>query len=299
VRRQLSNGKECLKRLFYRQRLQPWHFDDIQKGYDLDKVESEHARSATIVAPPCVSLCSYAKDQWGIPAERVRLAPYPFVPPEGFLQIQPREQGAVVGFVGRLERRKGIETLAMAIPIVCRAFPAVTFRFIGAPTLHRETQKPYDEWLKNRLAKFLKHMEFVGKVPLDQMADAYQALDLCVFPSLWENFPNVCLEAMSAGRAIIGSKQGGMVDMLNHGEAGLLVEPGDPHALAQQILTLLRSSELRTQYGSAARDRILNVYNEKTIGEKMEKVYAEAIEINKGLSADGNRSWLDAEAICG
>jgi glycosyltransferase involved in cell wall biosynthesis len=56
--------------------------------------------------------------------------------------------------------------------------------------------------------------------------------DVCIFPSLWENFPFVCLEAMSG--AIVGSSAGGMAEMLAEG-AGMLVKPGSPARWAEAI----------------------------------------------------------------
>jgi glycosyltransferase involved in cell wall biosynthesis len=97
--------------------------------------------------------------------------------------------------------------------------------------------------------------------------------DVCVFPSIWENFPNVCLEAMSAGRAIVGSEQGGMKDMLEQPEAGILVNPLDSKAIAAAVIKLLNDAELRVKLGTAARQKILSAYNKEVIGDLMEKQY--------------------------
>jgi glycosyltransferase involved in cell wall biosynthesis len=110
------------------------------------------------------------------------------------------------------------------------------------------------------------------------MAEAYAGVDLCVFPSLWENFPNVCLEAMSAARAVIGSSAGGMSEMLDHGRVGRLIAPGDSAALAREIIDLLKAPAERLRLGEMARKRVLEAYNENVIGELMEALYREAIQ---------------------
>lgn len=298
IGRQFANAKSMLGDLCHRRRIGPWHWDDLQKGYDLDAIESAHASAANLVAPPCESLCEYARGTWGITNDRIRLTPYPYIPSEDFLRQTPRDEGNVVGFFGRLERRKGIENLAKAIPIVCREFPSARFHFVGAVGTHRESGNPYDQWLAHRLGMFKKHLKFVGKVPLDKMAEAYGAVDVCVFPSLWENFPNVCLEAMSSARAIVGSSQGGMVDMLHHGEAGKLVDPLDVHAIASAIMAFLRDNELRKNMGMLARKRILDVYSENTIGALMESVYSDAIQRQKRLLVESEKSANQDLSAC-
>ena len=106
-------------------------------------------------------------------------------------------------------------------------------------------------------------------------------IDICVFPSIWENFPNVCLEAMSAGRGVVGSQAGGMSEMLASG-AGRLVPPKNSAAIANAVIELLGNPNERMQMGAAARQRIKDEYNGDKIGSLMESVYREAIEIRRG-----------------
>ena len=263
--------------------LQPFSFTQPvpQEVRDWDRVEAAHARKANIVAPPCKDLCDYAKSTWKISEEAIRLAPHPYLPTNDFLRLQPRSQGFTVGFVGRLERRKGIETLAAAIPAVLKAVPEAKFRFIGTILDHPASGICYDQWIRRRMPNLNGSLEFVGKCPLDKMADAYASLDICVFPSLWENFPNVCLEAMSAGRAVIASKAGGMAEMLDHGRVGRLIASGDSVSLAREIIFLLKKPDERIRMGEMARKRVLESYNECVIGEMMERIYCEAIELKR------------------
>jgi glycosyltransferase involved in cell wall biosynthesis len=100
-----------------------------------------------------------------------------------------------------------------------------------------------------------------------------------VYPSLWENFPNVCLEAMSAARAVIGSSAGGMAEMLDEGACGRLVDPHDYKNLARQIISLLDSPRERIRLGQLARSKVLSAYNEEHIGEATENIYLEAIRL--------------------
>jgi glycogen synthase len=259
--------------------LQPISFNlpSIQLARKIDAVESDHARQAAIVAPPCQDLCAHAKSVWRIPEEAVRLAPYPYTPTKEFLDLQPRREGFTVGFVGRLEKRKGVETLAAAIPTVLNAVPRARFRLIGTFDYHASGTR-YDQWIRGRLPEHAGQVEFTGKYPLERMAQAYDSLDVCAFPSIWENFPNVCLEAMSAARAVVASSAGGMSEILDHGRAGRLVPSGDSSALARGIIALLEAPAQRIALGKTARKRILETYNESVIGGMMESIYREAVD---------------------
>jgi glycogen(starch) synthase len=281
--------KAVVKTAFKGRGLPPLFLGKSSLGFQWEKVEEDQARRADIVAPPCKDLCEYARGSWHIPASRLRLSPHPYTPTPKFLGLSPRPQGSTVGFVGRLERRKGIETLVHAIPKVLRAQPGARFHLIGASTPHFGSDRPYDEWIRSRLGADAESVTILGRVPLEDMANAYDKLDICVFPSLWENFPNVCLEAMSAGRAVIGSSAGGMAEMLEHGQAGMLVPPGEPSALAKAIITLLRNDEERVRLGEVARRRVLSCYNEQVIGAMMEDIYSEAIKAKLATRSSSDR----------
>jgi len=265
--------------LIKRRNLQPFYFvaPDLHYARNCDNMEAAHARTADIVAPPCKDLCHYAENVWNIPVAAIRLAPHPFTPAKDYLDLKARADGLTVGFVGRLEKRKGIEILTKAIPMVLQAVPDARFRFVGSSKIHQESGIPYHEWIQRQLPSHTGSLEFPGKHPLGEMAEAYNALDICVFPSLWENFPNVCLESMSAGRAVIASSAGGMAEMLDHGRVGRLVAPGDPVSLAREIVSLLNSPAERIRLGELARQRVLEAYNEDVIGGMMEVIFREAI----------------------
>jgi glycogen(starch) synthase len=275
-----DNFRSLAASLIKRRPLRPFHFTPphFLEARNWDRVESAHAQKADLVAPPCRDLCDYAKWNWNISENAIRLSPYPYTPNENFLKLRARADGFTVGFVGRLEKRKGIETLASAIPVVLNAVPEARFRFIGMPLTHPVSGMPYDEWIRLQLPQHIGRLEFPGKYPLERMPEAYDGLDVCIFPSLWENFPNVCLEAMSAGKAVVASSAGGMSEMLDHGRVGRLVAAGDSKALAHEIISLLKNSTERIRLGELARKRVLEAYNESMIGEMMERIYVEAID---------------------
>lgn len=283
LRHNFQNLKHLAIAASRRKRPRALSVDHLQYFHDLNEVESDHARCADMIAPPCRALVDYALRRWNAPHNTVKLTPYPYTPSPELLRIKPSAAGNRVGFVGRLERRKGVETFVAAMPLVCREIPEAHFRFVGASTVRRQSKESYDEWIRREARKHGAATEITGKLSLSEMPSAYAELDVCVFPSLWENFPNVCLEAMAAGRAIVASSAGGMSDMLDGGKFGKLVEPEDPTMLAREIIQLLKNPQERVRLGTSARQRVLDAYNENVIGELTEQVYHEAIRRAQSL----------------
>jgi len=237
-----------------------------------------HILDADEIAAPSLAIGEKLIGDWHLDKEKVANVPYPYIPSPNLLSIPIQTQTNVVAFVGRLEIRKGILDLAQAIPQILRKHPNVKFRFIGSPWPSPKRGLDMQQYLETRLRKYTKAMEFTGSVALDSIPLMLAATDICIFPSRWENFPNVCLEAMAAARGVVGSSAGGMAEMLDNDNFGRIVPPRSPQKIASAVIELLDNQELRMQLGQAARNRILTEYNTQRIGALQEASYQRAIE---------------------
>jgi glycosyltransferase involved in cell wall biosynthesis len=85
------------------------------------------------------------------------------------------------------------------------------------------------------------------------MSSVYAGLDVMVMPSLDEGLPIALLEAMAAKRAVIASAVGAVPEVIEHGQSGLLVKPGDAGDLEQAMLLLLNDASLRNRIAENAR----------------------------------------------
>lgn len=281
-----------------------WYFGAIRRGrfpksfstpsvYDRGTdPEWKQLLAADEVTTPSIDLGRKAIAVWELQPEQVTHLPNPYTPSSELLNIAIDTSTNVVTFLGRLEIRKGILELAKAIPIVLKQCPTAKFRFVGAPHVSPESGQDTEQYLKHQLRRYARSLEFVGAVPLNQIPSLLAQTDICVFPSRWENFPNVCLEAMAAGRGIVGSSAGGMAEMLDGGNAGRLVPPYEPSEIAKAILELLQNPQLRMQLGKQARDRVLAEYNQDRIGKMQELSYESAIRHRNAL---GTRELLGVE----
>lgn len=244
-------------------------------------IEFKLTRSVPFILHPSRELGEIVSKKWNISSQQFIHLPYPFDPKDTFLRIPIKSdetQFKLISFIGRLEKRKGIFPLISAIPAICEKYPQVRFRFIGQAHPSPIPGLDMTEFMKKQLHLYKDRLEFTGSLSYDQIPLHLAETDICIFPSLWENFPNVCLEAMSAGRAVIGSKNGGMADMLGNDEHGLLVDPYKPESIVSAIEKLIENPELRIQLGQSAREKVLREYSYERIGALTEEIYSMIID---------------------
>jgi glycosyltransferase involved in cell wall biosynthesis len=248
----------------------------IVSGRETEMRELAVARESDEVVSPSGALRTYAIDQWQLPENRVAHVPNPFAPSPVMLDVPPVDEAPTVGFFGRLEVRKGIKTLSAAIPRIAQAVPGVRFLFVGKST-PLEGGEDAAEQLQALCAKLGIAAEFPGRQPSESLPGWFGKVRVAVFPSVWENFPYVCLEAMAAARAVVGSNAGGMSDMIEPGKTGLLIAPENSSQLADHVIRLLGDVPLCRTMGQAARESVLARYSAATMGPQIEASYQRAI----------------------
>jgi glycosyltransferase involved in cell wall biosynthesis len=145
-------------------------------------------------------------------------------------------------FVGRLYRRKRVDTLLRAAAALRGRIPRLAVRIVGAgphgPALHS-------------LARDLElggAVQWLGDINRSALAAEYNRTDLFCLPSVQEGFGIVLLEAMAAGKPVVASRAAAIPQVAPH---GLLVEPGNPEALAAGIEELYRCPDRRAAIGRA------------------------------------------------
>ncbi len=283
--------RRCLGALRRGQLPQPFVRQPYNPDQDLERL---HTLAADVITTPSQALGEKLKLTWGLPGDRLIHLPNPYIPAPALLEIPIATHTQTVTFLGRLEVRKGILDLARAIPLILRRHPQVKFRFVGAVCSLPNHPLNTQQYLTRMLWRQWRSLEFTGSVPLDQIPEMLVQTDICVIPSRWENFPNVCLEAMAAGRGVVGSWAGGMAEMLAANQAGCLVPPQAPDAIAAAVIELLDHPERRMQLGQAARDRVLSTYNLDQIGALQEESYLRAIAHRRSL---GPRSGAEINLL--
>lgn len=219
----------------------------------------------------------FASGAWGITRNAVKIRPNPYFP-KGLKQTSTSSEQKVIGFIGRLEPRKGVWELAKALCEVLPDFPDWKVKIGASNTRSCVSGTDSAAVVKKQLARFGDQIEFQDRIEPSDVPDWLASVGLCVFPSIWETFSYVTLEAAQAGKAIVGTRTGAVPDILDGGRSGLIVNPGDVKALAGGLRKLMADAELRRSLGGAAKKRFEERFNpDRVMGEILE-VYREAIE---------------------
>lgn len=157
------------------------------------------------------------------------------------------ENAVIVGNVGRLTLQKGQQYLIEAVASIKNDFPELRLLIVGdGPDRTALLCLAREKGVEERVI-------FTGS--RHDVPNLLAAMDIFVFPSLWEGLPNALVEAMAAGKAIIATDIRPNREVLGSEEAGLFVTEKDSNSLASGISALIRNKPLARQLGSAAQAR--------------------------------------------
>lgn len=184
----------------------------------------------------------------------------------------------VVGNVANLLPVKGHRYLIEAAQLVLSQWPDVTFVMVGS-----EKKREDLEHLKE-LARRLRIQDRVIFTGFRQ--DVFQVMstfDVFALPSLWEGLGIALLEAMALGKPVVGTKVGGIPEVIDDGENGFLIEPSNPQQLAEKILELLRNETLRNQMGQNGMQKVRNRFSIQRTVRDTEDVYIKTMNGKREL----------------
>jgi len=176
-----------------------------------------------------------------------------------------------VGFLGRVSREKGVQTLIEA----ANQTPAD----IGYVVVGRGDFRGEAETLVQRLG-LNDRIKFIDTLPHETIPEVMNSLDLMVLPShttaTWkEQFGQVLIEAMACGVPVVGSNSGAIPEVI--GDCGLIFREGDARALAKAIMKLASDNALRRRLAAKGRQRVTENYTHQIIAAKTAQVYRQIL----------------------
>ena len=178
----------------------------------------------------------------------------------------------VIGFVGRLARDKGIETLWHAWLRLREALPEAHLLVIGPADFARRDQAVNGEVMAGLSNDPRVHA--VGSIPREELPRFYATMDVLCLPTYREGFPVTILEAAAMALPCVATRVTGCVDAVIAGETGQLVAPGDASSLAAALMAYVSDAQLRSSHGSAARARVRAEFSPDRVWDALQREYA-------------------------
>lgn len=215
----------------------------------------------------------------GISADLVQVIPFGVdldrFPPE---KAQHSTNSPVrIVFVGSFFSWQGTDVLLRAVALARRRTIGIHLTLIGDGSLRSSCEK-----LAHALG-LTDITEFVGWLPYDRVIERMSRDDIGVAPYTKVNpfyfDPAKILDYMATGLAVVGSDQGRVSEVIQHGETGLLVPPGDEHALADALVQLADDQTLRERLGRAAKCQIRDHNNWQEIMPRVVAMCEKAVEV--------------------
>ncbi len=216
----------------------------------------------------------------GIPAERVHLIhngidtnqfQRTLTRSEAKRRVGARQDGLLIGSVGRLSPEKGFLELIEAVA-----------------NIRQILRMPIDLWIagdgpqRTELESAIERHDLTGSVRLlgqrDDLREFYQAMDMFVLNSIREGLPNVLLESMAMETPVIATAIAGIPKLISHGVDGLLIQPDNKDELRSAIEDLIHSSEKRELLATNARRHIEQSYSFERRMERIATIYRQLLE---------------------
>ena len=177
----------------------------------------------------------------------------------------------IILFMGRLVYEKGVQHLISAMPKIIQNYNDVKLIVAGKGGMLDELKAQVDGMgLSNKVY-------FTGYLNAKQVTKMYKCADVSVFPSTYEPFGIVALEAMLAGVPTVVSDIGGLNEIVEHGENGMKSYAGNPNSIADSIIELLYNPQLCDKIVKKAKAKVKNEYNWARIAQETHFTYQKAI----------------------
>jgi glycosyltransferase involved in cell wall biosynthesis len=173
----------------------------------------------------------------------------------------------IILFVGNLTRKKGVNFLVESFRQMKAKKLSLRLLLVGDGEVRKELET---EIIRTGMENDILLM---GALPYAQVSEIYALSDIFVLPSLMEGMGRVIIEAMSSGLAVIGSRVGGINDLIQDGKDGILFQPGSVDDLTRCLNLLIGDEELRLKLGAEARLKVKNKFSRKIQKQKMNEIY--------------------------
>ncbi len=177
----------------------------------------------------------------------------------------------IILYIGRLVYEKGIQNLISAMPKILSHYNDAKLIIGGKGGMFDELRGQVDRMgLGNKVY-------FTGYLDSNKVRKMYKCADVAVFPSTYEPFGIVALEAMLAGVPTVVSDVGGLDEIIQHGENGMKCYAGNPNSIADSVLGFLFDQQLAQNCSKKAKQKVKELYNWEKIAQDTHFTYEKAL----------------------
>ncbi len=158
---------------------------------------------------------------------------------------EPIQRNKIV-YYGKLSRQKGsFELLAYFRELWDEGFPHALHIIGGTDIVYHPERLTMGQWVEKEYRKYIETglLQLHSKIPPDEIARSLRDAHVILFPSIVDNLPYVVMEAMSLGKTVLASRQGGQREMIEEGVDGFLFDHNEPGSFSRQLLAILALSD--------------------------------------------------------
>jgi glycosyltransferase involved in cell wall biosynthesis len=244
-------------------RLMTWVFRRAAVTTALSQFEASLLRDSgfaprrTVVVPPVVTARPSAAPPFDLPWSR--------------------SGHKIVLFLGRVSATKGVDTLLEALPTILRHAPEVRV-VIAGPSVKTDEQALAAIIQRNRLRE---SVWVAGEVADERLSALFRSSDMFVFPSRYEAFGIVAIEAMAYSLPVVTSDAAALPEVLGWGERGVLHRVGNATSLASAVIELLHDEERQKELRAAGLQYVASRHNAAAQRDILEEIYSTAVRTSR------------------